>query len=1090
MILGFPKVLGPLSECSRSVRVQALFDGAKIEIFADDDLVAKDIAKYSDQVFDLLPTAILKPGQAMTAVQILGSDSSPDHRSYPYPIHVQKKPSNLSPLVFSTPVYACANCLRVYGALPGATVTVTANGSFRGEGVAVNGTAFVQLNNSLLKTELVEATQSASAPPCSITSPSAAIGINPDDTPLIGPKQLPTPMIVEPIKNCVETVTVGNVVPGANMAVTLERTNGSTISFSKCCFAGQIPLDVPILDKGDVFIAEQEMIPRCELKSDVSKAVVIEASPDKPVIQSPICTGAGYVTIGNLEPKKLVKIFQDNGSEPLLCRAYDKVCTFLVPPINGNKIWATQELCGVWSDSSNVVSVDPQPTSIPQPEIPGDHFKCGTVVRVTNIRPGSYVEIWSDNKKAQINTSYCQNIIYDTWVDICVSPLEKDDFIWAVVYSCGMPAKSVKDKVKDFGDLGSPRVAKPIGVCMTSVVVEQVIPGAVVDVYVQRGGSTPKWCGSATAGTDSVEVPIKSCQLQAGDFVMARQRLCDQRTRLGVASEVTAKSTSVVTQHNDNARTGANLNEVVLNVNSIKKDRFRLLFRRFTDGQIYSQPLYVCGVDVPKKGHRNVIYVATMHNTVYAFDADDPAEYNPLWQVSLGLPIKLPNSRLGAIPNFPGHINYNDIDIEIGITSTPVIDPDSKTLYVVAYSDDGWQKNPITNQMEYKEGIYNYHLHALDITTGQDKPGSPVAIEGSYPGTKNNTDITISFDSVQQLQCSALLLSQGKVYVAFTGFDYNLDKHPYHGWVISFDAKTLIRAEVFNTTPMEPFERTSSYVRGGGIWQTGQGPAADSEGDIYFTTGIGGLDYGPGLSSSLLILTKDLQFSSSFLPSSSIKGSSGPLLLPGIDSHNLNTTYAFFGGKWGWAYLVDKNEIGLNIGMAPDPGAAQSFYVAISKHIHGGAVYWDGPNGPHVYLWPEGDFLRSYKLDGGKFQLTTSGSPPPDAIPESKSLISAPPSSMPGGMISISAMHNIPDSGVVWAVVPIQPNAQRMSVPGILRAFDASDVSIELWNSDMDQSGHDGLGYMAKTCPPTVANGKVYVATWSGNLAVYGLRPP
>jgi hypothetical protein len=145
--------------------------------------------------------------------------------------------------------------------------------------------------------------------------------------------------------------------------------------------------------------------------------------------------------------------------------------------------------------------------------------------------------------------------------------------------------------------------------------------------------------------------------LQPGDFVKAMQRLCDQRTRLGVESEVTEKPTSVVTQHNDNSRTGANLNEFVLNVNSVKKDRFRLLFRRFTDGQIYAQPLYVCGVDVPKKGHRNVVYVATMHNTVYAFDADDPTEYAPLWQVSLGLPIKLPNSRLGAIPHFPVHID-------------------------------------------------------------------------------------------------------------------------------------------------------------------------------------------------------------------------------------------------------------------------------------------------------------------------------------------------------------------------------------------------------------------------------------------------
>ena len=267
----------------------------------------------------------------------------------------------------------------------------------------------------------------------------------------------------------------------------------------------------------------------------------------------------------------------------------------------------------------------------------------------------------------------------------------------------------------------------------------------------------------------------------------------------------------VLTQHNDNNRTGANLNETVLNTSNVNANQFGKLFSRSVDGQIYAQPLCVPNVSIPNQGTHNVVYVATMHNGVYAFDADDPEASAPLWRVNLG----------PSVPWQDTATLYPDINSEVGITSTPVIDVPKKTLYLVAKTKEN--------------NSYIQRLHALDIATGKEKPGSPVLIQASLTGSGDGRlNGTISFDPLKQLNRPGLLLLDDVVYIAFGSHG---DVDPYHGWVLGYSATTLQQVTAYNTT------RTGTRA---GIWQGGQGLAADASGHIYLMTGNGTFDYNTG----------------------------------------------------------------------------------------------------------------------------------------------------------------------------------------------------------------------------------------------------
>src|SRR5579883_2171869 len=523
---------------------------------------------------------------------------------------------------------------------------------------------------------------------------------------------------------------------------------------------------------------------------------------------------------------------------------------------------------------------------------------------------------------------------------------------------------------------------------------------------------------------------------------------------------------AVLTQRYDNNRSGANLNETVLNTRNVNVDDFGLVFTRTVEGQVYAQPLYVSNLPFTdavsgQVTTHNAVFVATMHNDVYAFDADDPAASTPLWHVNFGPSAPVPNldfgNRLGS---------YSDIAVEVGIVSTPVIDLSTGTIYVVALTK------------EYtSDGSYQYHhrLHALDLTTGREKDGGPVDITASAPGAGyDSVDGTIAFSNTQQLQRPALLLSNGVVYVAFGSY---ADTDPYHGWVLGYDASTLRLVSVFDGT---------ANGNEGGIWQSGWGPSADAGGNVYVVTGNGtwdamdeggDADYGDsvvklGPVSGATTVTNAMTVSDWFTPYNqeileqvdADLGSSGALLITGT---NLLVT----GSKAGTIYVVDRTNLG-HFNPDGDSQIVQSFAASFGQ-IYGSVTYWNGPGGLLLYTWGVGDYLKAFRFDGSLFDTTPA-------------YTSTMPAGYPGGMLSLSANGSAPGSGILWASHPYSGDGGQS---GILQAFDASNVSHELWDSKQDVA-RDDLGTYAKFNAPTVADGKVYVGTFSGYLAVYGLLPP
>jgi hypothetical protein len=293
-------------------------------------------------------------------------------------------------------------------------------------------------------------------------------------------------------------------------------------------------------------------------------------------------------------------------------------------------------------------------------------------------------------------------------------------------------------------------------------------------------------------------------------------------TLLGLAGCAAAHAQDVLTQHNDNARTGADLREVQLNTSNVNVAHFGKLFERGVDGHIYGQPLYASAVNTPAHGARNIVYVATMHDSVYAFDADNATEATPIWMRNLGPSVALPDPNIGpgAFKVWPITFSgaYSDISGEIGITSTPVISRKNNAIYVVTLTKVG--------------NVYEHALHALDLGTGQELFGGPRNIEASMNGNGDGSENgTIALVHHLHNQRAALLLSNEVVYVAFASFG---DRGPWHGWVLGYQASDLhAPATVFNTTP---------DGSAGGIWQAGQGPAADDQGNLYLMTGNG--DFG------------------------------------------------------------------------------------------------------------------------------------------------------------------------------------------------------------------------------------------------------
>lgn len=486
-----------------------------------------------------------------------------------------------------------------------------------------------------------------------------------------------------------------------------------------------------------------------------------------------------------------------------------------------------------------------------------------------------------------------------------------------------------------------------------------------------------------------------------------------------------ASPAQVLTSQYDNARSGANLRETVLTPANVNARQFGKTFSLHVDGDVYAQPLFVPNVTIPGKGTHDVLYVATEHDSVYAFDADGREE-QPLWHVSFL------TSGASTVPARDANCPF--IDPEIGVTPTPVIDPSTGTLYVLARTKE--------SEGLLKGSRYAHRLHALAITTGAEKFGGPVEIA------------TNGFDGLRELPRSALLLTAGQIYLTWAS---SCDVGPYHGWVMAYDASTLRQSAVWNTSPND---------RQSGIWQSDMGPAADDTGAVYVATGNGKFDAASGghdYGDSLLKLTlkgNGFAVRDYFTPFDEKRmadddldlGSGGPTLVP--------PHFVVIGGKEGVLYLLDRNHMRID-----RPGSARKELQSMRPGggIYSAAAYWN----EHLYL-TSGHDLSDVPLRAGQF----SDQPVVKATRKFSNQAGSP---------AISA--NGSADGIVWVIETKEWNGENR--PSILHAYDAADMTREIYNSEMN-SARDRAGLTLRFTMPTVANGRVYIGT-KGEVNVYGL---
>jgi hypothetical protein len=512
----------------------------------------------------------------------------------------------------------------------------------------------------------------------------------------------------------------------------------------------------------------------------------------------------------------------------------------------------------------------------------------------------------------------------------------------------------------------------------------------------------------------------------------------------------------VYTYHNNLARDGTNTHESSLTpakVGDITK--FGLLFTCAVDGAVYTQPLWAPNVNIGGTPH-HTIFVATEHDSVYAFDAESsPCETR--WQISLLEANEIPfqNSDFGG-PFF-------DIQPEIGVTGTPVIDPSTNTLYVVSKSK------------KTTDSSFHTRLHALSLSDGSEKFGGPVEVSASVAGTGDGTSGgNVAFLNERENQRSALALVNGMLYIAWAAHE---DIDPYHGWVMKFDPATLSRLAVFNATP---------NASRGGIWMGGGGPVADASGNIYLSTGNGtfdanrssapNTDYGDTVlklsTSSLTVNDWFTPFDQAMLETNDADlASGGMLLLPDQSSgpaHLLVVT-----GKEGTIYLLNRESMGHYCNVcASDTNALQTF-DGVSASF-GTPAFWQ--NG--LYVGNIGYFLSRYAFTAGS---ATPFNPTPTS--QSNNAFG-----FPGATPSISSQGAT--NGIVWAINSHDYGPPHPTGPGpaILYAYDANNLATKLWDSTMAAANRDQAGDAVKFTVPTVANGKVYIGTRT-EIDVYGLLP-
>jgi len=502
--------------------------------------------------------------------------------------------------------------------------------------------------------------------------------------------------------------------------------------------------------------------------------------------------------------------------------------------------------------------------------------------------------------------------------------------------------------------------------------------------------------------------------------------------------------TNVTTYHNDNARSGQNLSETILTPSNVNSSSFGKLFVISVDGKVDAQPLYLTQVSIPNQGTHNVLYVETEHGSVYGFDADSGKS---LWQVSM----------LAAGETTSDDHGCGQITPEIGVTATPVIDPKAGphgTIYVVAMSKDG-------------SGNYHQRLHALDATTGAEEFGGPENIQASFPGTGDNrSGGNVIFAPGQYAERAGLLLLNGVVY---TGWTSHCDIRPYTGWIMGFDQSTLAQVNVLNITP---------NGNEGSVWMSGAGLAADTSGNIFLLDANGTFDTALNANG----FPNQGDFGNAFLKISTANrglavadyfemfnqgaengsdedlGSGGALVLPDLMDSSGQTRHLSVGaGKDSNIYVVDRDAMGK---FNPSKNNIyQQTQGALSGSVFSMPAYFNNT----VYYGAVGDNIKAFAISNAQL----AGAP---------SSQTGNAFGYPGATPSISA--NATSNAILWAA--------ENGGGAVLHAYDATNLSHELYNSNQAAGGRDQFGTGNKFITPMITNGKVYVGTTNG-VGVFGL---
>ena len=628
------------------------------------------------------------------------------------------------------------------------------------------------------------------------------------------------------------------------------------------------------------------------------------------------------------------------------------------------------------------------------------------------------------------------------------------------------PASLVTLNLTGSANLSAPVAVSPL---ITSITTSQSVSYTATLSGVQTSNVT--WSVNGVIGGNSTVGTISSAGLYTppptpGTYAVTATNNANSKQSAS-ASVVVSGYTGTLTHHNDTYRTGQNNDEAALTTGNVNKTQFGKLFSYPVDGQTYAQPLWMPNVNINGTMH-NVVFVATENDSVYAFDADSAAlNPNPLWHTSF---INPPN--VTPIPADLVEVGQ-DLSPQVGITSTPVIDPVNGILYVEART---WEQTPPLGQCNNPAPPNNFvhRLHALNLTTGAEMPGSPIIVCASVRGTGyDNSSGVINFNTQRQNQRPALLLLNGTVYLGFGALE---DIDYYHGWILGYtynQTSGFTQQYVYNDTP---------NGQKGGIWQAGGGLLADSSGYIYAATGNGtfdannnNIDYGTAFlkltpnGTSLTVADYFTPMNQDFINLEAINAdlaSAGPMLIPDQSSSIPHLAVAC--GKTGTIYLMNRDLLG-EYNTAED-NVVEALYNTIgTTSVPTGN--WGTPAFFNNQIYIQG-------IDDPMHQYTLALSPSP--------LLSAAPTALSQDVIGYASPTPVISSngalnGIVWLV-------QASNAPdaaGVLRAYDAANIAHELYNSSLAGS-RDKAGLDNKFATPTVANGKVYMPG-SQELDVYGL---